>query len=184
MKNFLETERLFIRMETAEEYKELFETCSDSELKDIFGMTDKALEVQKAKVKGGMTTYRTSFRMFHLIEKESKQIIGDFAFHNWYAIHSRAEVGYAMKADEYKNKGYLKEALKVIIPYGFDEMKLNRMEAIIGLDNIASQKAVTGIGFTYEALLKEHYCDNGIIEDSMLFRLLRSEFEQHKTSAV
>lgn len=184
MKNFLETERLFIRMETAEEYKELFETLTDEELKERFNLSDEALEVQKWKVKGSMTTYRMSFRMFHLIEKASNKVIGDFAFHNWFAMHSRSEIGYAMKADEYKNKGYLKEALKVIIPYGFEEMKLNRMEAIIGLGNIASQKAVAGIGFTYEALLKEHYCDNGIIEDSMLFRLLRSEFEQHKTSAV
>lgn len=181
MDNFLETERLIIRIETAEEYKHLFESLSDAELKDQFNLTDDALEIQKGKVKGGMTTYRMSFRIFHLIEKVSRKIIGDFAFHNWFAMHSRAELGYAMKSDEYKNKGYLKEALKVIIPYGFEEMKLNRMEAIIGQQNIASQKAVLGIGFTHEALLKEHYCDNGIIEDSLLYRLLLSEYKRRNT---
>ena len=181
MPNFLETERLLIRIETAEEYKHLFESLSDTELKEFFNFDQETLNIQKAKVLGGMTTYRMSFRIFHLIEKQTRKIIGDFAFHNWYPMHSRAELGYAMKSDEYKNKGYLKEALKVMIPYGFEEMKLNRMEAIIGLNNIASQKAVLGIGFTQEALLKEHYGDNGIIEDSLLYRLLLSEYKRRNT---
>ena len=178
MKNLLETERLFIRIETAEEYKQLFESRTDAELKELFGLTDQSLEVQKGKVKGSMTTYRMSFRMFHLIEKSSRKILGDFAFHNWFAMHSRSEIGYGMKSDEYKNKGFMKEALPVIIQYGFEEMNLNRMEAVIGLQNIASQKLVLRNGFTHEALLKEHYCDNGIIEDSMIFRLLRSEYDK------
>ena len=178
MNNFLETERLLIRIETAEEYKQLFETRTNAELREHFNLTNESLEVQKWKVKNSMTTYRMSFRMFHLIEKESKKIIGDFAFHNWFAMHSRSEIGYGMKSDEFKNKGFLKEALKVIIPYGFEGMKLNRMEAIIGLENIASQKAVLGVGFVLEAVLKEHYCENGIIEDSLVYRLLRSEHDK------
>lgn len=132
MKISLETERLLIRIETAAEYKQMFETLDDKPLQEYFGLNNEELEVQKTKVVGGMTTYRMSFRMFHLIEKNSNKIIGDFAFHNWFPMHSRAEVGYGLRHEEYKNKGFMKEALPVIFNYGFKEMKLNRMEAIIG----------------------------------------------------
>lgn len=178
MKNSLETERLFIRIETAAEYKHFFKTLDDKALREYFGLNNEELEVQKTKVNGGMTTYRMSFRMFHLIEKNSNKIIGDFAFHNWFPMHSRAEVGYGLRLEDYKNKGFMKEALPVIFKYGFEEMKLNRMEAIIGPNNIASQKLVLGNGFIQEAILKEHYCENGVIEDSLIFRLLHSEYKK------
>ena len=68
------------------------------------------------------------------------------------------------------------EALKPIIEYGFETMKLNRIEACIYKDNEASLSLIRNLGFTYEGNLRQHYCSQGEFSDSMLFSLLAREY--------
>jgi ribosomal-protein-alanine N-acetyltransferase len=125
----LETTRLLLRIDTEEDYVQAFNTGPDEWLKNHFGIrSDADLAAQKAKVTGGLTTYRTSLLFFYLIEKESNIVVGSIAFHNWYPVHRRSEIGYEMKAEEYKDKGFMKDALPVMLGYGFDKMNLNRMK--------------------------------------------------------
>jgi [ribosomal protein S5]-alanine N-acetyltransferase len=175
--NMLETERLLLRITTAEDYLNLYATSTEQDIMDYFGLTtEEQLQIEQNKIKGGMTTYRTSFLFFHLIEKQSNAIIGNCAYHNWYKMHSRSEIGYGMSSEDYKNKGFMKEAIKPIMEYGFSKMGLNRIEAFTHPENIASRKLLTGIGFKEEGLLKQHYCVNEKIEDSLVYGLLRNEY--------
>jgi [ribosomal protein S5]-alanine N-acetyltransferase len=141
-------------------------------------LNTEELEAEKAKVKGGLCTYRTSVVFFHLIEKATHEVLGSFAFHNWFKIHSRSEIGYALKKEAYKNRGFMKEAMVPILDYGFNNLKINRMEAYIGPNNIASQKVVLRQGFRQEGILKEHYNKDGEIQDSVLFALLKKDYLQ------
>src|ERR1700743_2289659 len=109
--NIIETPRLLLRIDTAEDYNRIFESFDDKSLMRYFGFLNAGeLEAEKAKVKGGLCTYRTSVVFFHLIEKATHEVLGSFAFHNWFKIHSRSEIGYALKKEAYKNRGFMKEA--------------------------------------------------------------------------
>ena len=176
----LETPRLLLRKLTIKEYDDLFENYTQQDAMTFLGMTSEEEFLEhKKKYEGGMSTYRTSFVFFQLIEKDSARIIGDCCFHTWYVPHFRAEIGYGLKEDKDKNKGYMKEALFPVVAYGFEDMGLNRIEAFISPNNIPSQKLVTGLGFKEEGRLREHYCKNGVIEDSLIFGLLRKEFNHN-----
>lgn len=178
MQTVLETERLWLRLSTPETYKEVFEHYTEEDAKRYLGIdTDEALTEQKTKYEGGLTTFRTSFAYFHLIEKSSSRIIGDCSLHTWYLLHSRAEIGYGLKKEEDKNKGFMKEAILPVIRYGFETMDLNRIEAFISPGNIPSRKLVKSMGFREEGRLREHYRKDGIIEDSLVYGLLRKEFK-------
>jgi ribosomal-protein-alanine N-acetyltransferase len=173
----LETERLSIRIDTVEDYVEKFKTSTDAELKERFGIrTDEELRKQKDKVSGGFTTHRTNVVFFHFIERRSGKVIGNLAFHNWFPMHRRSEIGYAMAADEYKNRGYMREAIAPIIAFGFQSMELNRIEAFIHPDNGPSRKLVERAGFKQEGWLREHYKADGVVGDSIVYGLLRSEY--------
>lgn len=177
-KNTIETPRLLLRIDTAEDYNRIFESYDDEALMHYFSFVDAAeLENEKLKVKGGLCTYRTSVVFFHLIEKVTHTVLGNFAFHNWFKIHNRSEIGYALKKDEYKNKGFMKEAIVPILDYGFQKLQINRMEAFIGPGNIASQKVVLRQGFKQEGVLKEHYNKDGDLQDSVLFALLKKDYK-------
>lgn len=173
----LETARLLIRIDTLEEYTEVFKTHTDEALKEIFGfLNEEEILVQKDKLKGGIKTYRSTCVFFHLILKENQKVIGAASLHNWYPMHRRAEIGYNLKFDEYKGKGLMREAAKAVVEYGFAELNLNRIEAIIAPDNVPSKRTVERLGFVQEGLLKEHYNDNGIIGDSLVYGLLKSNY--------
>ena len=81
-----------------------------------------------------------------------------------------------MAGDEYKNQGYMREAIAAIIPFGFEAMELNRIEAFIHPDNTASRKVVERMGFQQEGWLREHYAADGVVGDSLVYGLLRREY--------
>lgn len=179
---YIETERLRLRVLYPGQYNYVFANYSDTELKAFFDFDNESLEKERFKYQNGMTTYRMSFCIFHLMEKESMKIIADASLHNWYAIHARAELGYAMRKEEYKNKGYMREAAPAIVEYGFEKMNLNRIEAFIATYNMPSQKVVQRLGFVQEGLLREHYFANDQNEDSLLFGLLKKDYKSSESS--
>jgi len=84
-------------------------------------------------------------------------------------------LGYALFNDANKGKGFMTEAVKEIIAYGFESMNLHRIEAYVAPDNIPSLNLMSKFSFTKEGLLREHYFYNEKYDDSIVFSLLRSE---------
>ncbi len=174
----LETPRLLLHDLTPETRKALFLQRTEEEIRTFLGVTtdtEWATELQKHAE--GLSGYRRSFLTFYIQEKASGKTIGSCGFHTWYLPHRRAEIGYMINDEQWKRKGFMTEALRPIIRYGFEVMDLNRIEAFTSLENIASQKLLKALGFKEEGLIREHYCKNGIIEDSVIFGLLHREFE-------
>lgn len=174
----LQTERLLLQKLTPEDHHHVFGTYSDEAIKEFFGLnTDDALQVEKQRYKAGMATFNRSFVNFQLMDKRSGKIIGGCGFHTWYLQHARTEIGYQINDEANRGKGLMREAMKAIIDYGFYQMHLNRIEAFIGQDNVPSLRLVRSLGFIEEGRLRQHYCKNGRMEDSLVFALLRDEYK-------
>ncbi|MCD6062637.1 MAG: N-acetyltransferase [Flavipsychrobacter sp.] len=177
----LHTPRLQLKLLTPELWSEFMTHATDDEMASTLALTSPpVLALEKAKHRSGMTTHFISFRNFLLVDRETGVTIGKAGFHTWQARHSRAEIGYGIDIESYKRKGLMKEALKAILHYGFDEMGLHRVEAFAGPANIASISLLEGLGFTKEGLLRGHYCKDGDIQDSACYGLLKPEFETVK----
>ena len=174
----IETPRLLLRRLTIKEYDDIFKNYTREDAMLFLGMkTEEEYQSFKKKYDAGLENYRSTFLAFQLIEKDSAKIIGDCSFHTWQKAHSRAEIGYGINDEQYKQKGYMSEALRAVLDYGFAEMQLSRIEAYVGTKNIASQKLVTNLGFIKEGLLREHYCNNGVLEDSLVYGLLKKDYK-------
>ncbi|WP_284653739.1 GNAT family N-acetyltransferase [Flavobacterium terrisoli] len=172
----LETERLLLKKITPALFADLFANYPEAEIKKLLGLsTEEEFLKEKAKSEGGYTTYDRTILAFVLVSKESGQTIGRCGYHNWYKDHSRAELGYALNNDESKRKGYMGEAVKAILDYGFKVMNLNRIEAFIGPANEASLRLVKKNGFVQEGQLRQHFVRNGEAEDSVVFSLLKDD---------
>jgi ribosomal-protein-alanine N-acetyltransferase len=182
--DILETPRLLLKEITPEIYSWLFTSRSDAAIMAYLGLTPEGLAVERNKFQKGMTTFRTSYKNFLLINKESLLPIGRCGYHNWYAQHRRAEIGYLMDNDDVMGKGFMKEALRSIVRYGFEAMGLNRIEALISPRNTPSVRLVAGLGFTCEGVLREHYCKADIAEDSACYSLLKREYEANKAMFI
>jgi len=174
-----DTDRLTFKKITPEIYDALFKNSSNEEIKAFFGFeTDAALEAEKAKYAVGIRTFNKTFLYFQLLDKNTQSIIGWCGYHTWYLDHARAEIGYGLFGEEHKNKGLMTEAMRPILDYGFDQMKLNRVEAFVGLNNVPSLRLLKRFNFTQEGHVREHYNNTGTPEDSLIFSLLLSERDQ------
>ena len=177
--NLIETERLLLKELNPDVLKELYTSFPDDYIMKFLGLTsEEELEKEKNKWRGGLGTYRSTYKRFLLVEKTTGKVIGSGGFHNWYPDHMRAELGYAMTDETAKQKGYMKEAMAEAVKFGFEQMGLNRIEAFVGPGNEASQRIVGGLGFTKEGTLREHFYHNGTMDDSICFALLKSEYQK------
>ena len=77
-------------------------------------------------------------------------IIGDIALQDIDAKNRSCSIGMGMSKLEYRNKGYGKEAVKIILEYGFNNYGLERIAANTSETNIAAQRSLEKSGFKLE----------------------------------
>ena len=176
----LTTERLILKSITPAIIHELFDTKSKEEIISYFGFDEAGYEHHKEMHEKGVETHRLSIFVFLLIDKASNLPIGDCGFHTWNATHKRAEVFYNMRNESFKQKGLMTEALKAVLNYGFTELKLHRVEALIAAENKPSLKLLLRYGFKKEGIMREDYSVNGKNEDSHCYSLLKWEWEKNQ----
>lgn len=174
----IHTERLILRTINPEILDYVYTYFADWQIMEFLGLpTIDLLEVEKEKYRKGLSTFNRTFLYFIIAEKETNKVIDWCGHHTWYIQHNRAELGYGLFSDDYKQQGIMTEALKVVLDYGFNTMNLHRIEAMTAQYNTASNKTLTKFGFTQEGVLREHYLVDGVMEDSLMFSLLKHEYD-------
>ena len=106
--------------------------------------------------------------------KGKQNIIGTVGFNNYTKNH-RANIGYDLQ-QQYWNNGYITEALKAVIDFGFTKLHINRVEAEVMQGNYASEKVLTKLNFTKEGILRQWMFWNNQYYDISMYSLLRSEY--------
>jgi [ribosomal protein S5]-alanine N-acetyltransferase len=170
------TKRFILKSITPAIIHELFNTLSKDEIINYFGFDEAGFEHCKTMHEKGMETHRISLFFFLLIEKESGLPIGECGFHTWNSSHNRAEVFYSIRNDANKRKGFMTEALKSVLNFGFTKLNLHRVEALIAAENEPSLKLLLRYGFVKEGIMREDYVVDGKNEDSDCYSLLKWEW--------
>ena len=112
-----------------------------------------------------------------IVLKETGRVIGTIGFMWIQPDYASAEVGYSLSR-QYWNQGYMTEALARVIRYGFEEMRLNRIEAQHELTNPASGAVMRKCGMTKEGTLRQRLLNKGRFVDVDLYSILRFEYRQ------
>lgn len=90
-----------------------------------------------------------------------------------------AGVGYFTGAD-YRQQGYTKEGLWLLLHYLFQEVRLNKVMADTGAFNQASIALLKSLGFQQDGCLRQHQLFDGVLHDQLLFSLLAEEWEERE----
>lgn len=174
------TPRLILKSITPAFIHEIFNTKSDNEIMNYFGVEKKGLELYQEMHEKGMETYQISLFFFLLINKENGLPIGECGFHTWNKTHNRTEVFYLLRNESNKRKGYMTEALEAVLRFGFTELNLHRIEALIAAENEPSLRLLLRYGFSKEGSMREDYIVNGRYEDSDCYSLLKWEWMKNQ----
>jgi diaminopimelate epimerase len=93
--------------------------------------------------------------------------------------HNRAELGYWIGV-AYWGKGYATEAAIEMVRFGFEALNLNRIFASHYSANPASGRVLEKAGLKREGVLRQHVQRMGVVHDSVLYGLTRSEWAAQK----
>ncbi len=173
----IETSRLILNGLSPEAMNYIFRNMPKPEIMKVLGhRSEEDYQNEKLKYEKGYSCYNRSFMLFLMTDKASGKIIGRGGLHNWNADHKRAEIGYVMEDESFRRKGLMSEAVSAFIDYGFNLMKLNRIEALVSTGNVASLRIMEKFNFKKEGELRQHMLVSGNYEDSAIFSQLRSEY--------
>ena len=114
---------------------------------------------------------------FLIFKTDDKTLLGGINIGNVRrGVSQSASLGYWI-GEKYSRNGYMKEALKILIPSLFVDLRLNRIEAATLEENIASKNLLKKIGFKKEGVLRKYLKINGNWRDHILYGLLESDFK-------
>lgn len=90
-----------------------------------------------------------------IIDKESKECIGQIAFFLVDSKNHFAEIEYCI-GEEYQGRGLATEATKSVIAYGFDEINLHKVQICTKTINVASKRVIEKCGLNSEVDVLKH----------------------------
>lgn len=170
------TDRLILIKITPAVIHHLFDNKNKAGIIDFFGVDETGFEKFREMHERGMETHKISLCFFLLVDKQTGLPIGECGFHTLNSSHNRAELFYLLRNESDKQKGFMSEALARVLEYGFTELNLHRVEALVASSNIPSIKLLKKFGFSFEGTMREDYVVNGKNEDSDCYSLLKWEW--------
>ncbi len=167
--------QIVLRERTHEKMAMIFEAPRNEQMM-FFGVENEvALNRELSRIEHGQYSNYYAGIYFDLLLLGSHEVIGSAGFHTWWRDHDRAELGYWINNEIHRRKGYLDEVLPYLLNYGFNKMKLHRIEAHTAIDNFASISLLKKYGFQFEATIHGRYkMPNGSYDDDSLFYLLNT----------
>ncbi|MDA0176902.1 Acetyltransferase [Mesoflavibacter sp. HG96] len=88
--------------------------------------------------------------------------------------NKRAGIGILVKSETERQKGYGKEALKLLVNYSFKHLNLHQLYCNISEDNTASLTLFKNQGFKEIGLKKDWNLTNGSYKNEYLFQLINN----------
>lgn len=171
----LETERFILRELRSEDAEDYHSYLSDDEVIKYWGYKGPKNIETASKT---FTRFENAFNRKEMITwgiatKEDDKIIGTCIL-NDFVRASMVDVSYNLSRD-YWGKGIMTEVLSTIIPYAFNVLDMNRIQAKVMLENNSSVKLLSKVGFVQEGLLRD-FVFGEIITDTLIFSILKKDF--------
>ena len=109
--------------------------------------------------------------------KESGRLMGVCGLFRLSWEHMHAELIYWLGKD-FWDKGYMTEAARRMVQFGFEELGLERISVGCFARNKASARIIEKLGFQFEGLARHAYRKDGEFLDELRFGMIRSDYDQ------
>ncbi len=174
----IKTNRLILRRFALDDAKAMFDNWASDErvTKFLTWTPHENAEQTRELLKWWCEDYKKDDNYNWIIEHEST-VIGSISVTNINEHSEYAEIGYCLSF-EYWNKGYISEALRVVVDFLFREVGFNKIIITHAVKNPASGKVAQKCGFTLDGTKRKHFKSlyNGEFLDTNEYSLLREEW--------
>ncbi len=174
----LETERLILRPVEEGDAPDLFPLINDPDV--AAGLLTMPYPYPEEKLVPWIKTTRAAMSRKERYEmvmvlKETGLPIGACSLNEISWKHLHAEMSYWL-GKPYWGQGYMTEAVKRMLAFGFEELGLERIYACCFTDNPASARVLEKAGFGYEGCARHEYKKGDKFVDMLHFGMIREDF--------
>lgn len=171
----LKGKRVFLRLPVASDYREWA---------DLRGRSRAFLEpweprwtpdeLERTAWRDRLSRYREDYARgaavsFFIFDNATERLMGGITLGNIrHGVAQSGHIGYWI-GEPYAGKGYMLEALNLLVTFAFDTLRLHRIEAACIPSNTRSVRVLEKAGFQREGLLRSYLRINGIWQDHYLY---------------
>ena len=117
------------------------------------------------------------YRFYLSVKEDHSPIIGSIALSNIIrGAFQSCHLGYQLDGS-HGSQGFMTEAVKCVAAFGFQNLRLHRIEGNVIPRNYASRRVLEKCGFISEGLSKKYLKINGIWEDHIHYVILNEDLE-------
>lgn len=173
----LYTTRLCLRKILKSDTADMFEySCREDVTKYLLWSPHQSEAYTAKYLSYIQSRYRAGdFYDWAIVHEESGKMIGTCGFTKLNVESNSGEVGYVLNPD-FWGKGYATEAVRAVIRFGFNHLRLNRLEARFMVGNDASFRVMQKVGMTYEGINRESIFVKGNYVSVGVCSILRNEY--------
>lgn len=175
----IETKRLLLRQFKENDISAAFiNWTSDEKVTEFLRWpTHKSVETTECILKEWINSYKNNdFYQWAIIIKEiSDEPIGTISVVDKNEKLDIVHIGYCI-GSKWWNQGITSEAFSGIIPFLFDEIKVNRIESQHDPNNPNSGKVMLKCGLKHEGTMRQADFSNKGIVDASMYSLLSNEY--------
>jgi ribosomal-protein-alanine N-acetyltransferase len=134
-------------------------------------------ELERSAWRQRIRRYREDFEQglavaFFIFENRSGRLIGGITIGNIrHGVSQSCQIGYWI-GERYAGQGFMLEAVRLVIHFAFETLRLHRIEAACIPDNARSVRVLEKAGFQREGLLRSYLRINGSWQDHYLYALI------------
>jgi ribosomal-protein-alanine N-acetyltransferase len=174
----LETERLVLREIVPSDAEDIYSIFSDEETMQYWSCRPYSSVDQASRLIESIAKQIQESTGIHwaITLRGEGRLIGKCGYNEWRKAHRRGDISYIVAREQW-GKGVVSEALCAVLNYGFDHLNLHSIEAGVTPGNDASMRMLKRLGFCLEGHLRESFLVEDAFVDSLIYSLLRKDWE-------
>lgn len=175
----LASDRIVLREFVPSDADDVFAYASDVEVTQWMEWpTHRARDESLAHVESCREAYQKGlWYPLAIFLRSTGRVVGSFDLRIVAAGHRVGEIGYVLAKSAW-GLGLDLEAGRSVLKFGFDEIGLNRIQAICTIENRSFVRAFEELGLTREGTLREYRIEKGVVRDKYMYSILRREWRK------
>lgn len=109
------------------------------------------------------------------------ELVGMIGLNKYSRENNRIELSFELSKD-YWGRGIISSAIEKVLDFAFNEMKINRVEALTSPKNLASCRVLSKNGFIKEGILKEYRCCQSKYHNMAMYSILERKYNNKQNN--
>lgn len=177
----IETQRLILRPWKMEDVEDFNRYCQNPEVGPNAGWKPHESLDESREILRGWVEDHSEEMNWAIVPKDRGYACGSISLMKdgrRVGVPNCRELGYALSKEEW-GKGYMTEAAKAVLAYGFEELALKILSINHYATNHRSRRVIEKCGFTYEGTLRRGAgLYDGRVEDLCCYSMTEEEYKK------